>query len=222
MADQPISKLPAHTVPTGSDELAIVSGGVTKKITQQNLLSNSLFYSTASPTIINVEEIKNQASPVLPSGAGTFPAQKSGSAVAINDQYTKIIFDAGTGSYAAGTGFSNDIVLYVGDNLPGNTGMCIIEFESTGSNRDGNFHLWYDGGGRGGTSTHRVSDNTNGYQSLLFDDNDGDGYGALDAKYLMTGGEYTGSFQTTMMYTKIGNNPSGSFYQLGGTNFLYS
>lgn len=222
MADQKISQLTSHTVPTGSDELAIVSGGVTKKITQENLLSNSLFYTNATPTIINVEEIKNQPSPIDPSGAGTYPAQKSGSAIAINNQYTKIIFDAGTGSFASGTGFDNDIILYPGDNLPGNMGMCIIELESTGSNTDGSFRLWYDGGGRGGTSTYRVSDNTNGYQGLLFDDGDGDSYGTLNAKYFMNGGEYTGSFQTVMVYTKQGNNPSGSFYQMGATNFLYS
>jgi len=212
MANSSISNLNAHTVPTGSDELAIVTGGVTKKITQANLLSNSLFYTSATPTTITVSG-SNDPSPI--NATGSFPSAPSGSYVTINDQHTKIIFDCNSA-------VDDDVVFVVGDNLPGTTGMCILEFESSGSyGTTGGYNLWYDGGGRGGDSPYRVYDNTNGYRTMLFDDNDGDDYYALNTRFTMLGNEYTGSFQTVMMYTKIGNNPSGSFYQMGATSFLY-
>ena len=208
MADKKISQLTSHTVPTGSDELVIVSGGETKKITQENLLSNSLFYTTNTPTELTVTEVLNTPSPV---NSGSYPGNPSGSFLEINDQYTRVIFDSGTGSHS----FTNDIVLYVGDNLPGNVGMCIIEYVGTGSNANGQFKPWFDGGGR-----ELMQSNTD-YRLTLMANTDADLLGNQNATFL-PGGFTNGLHivQTTMMYTKIGNNPSGSFYQLGSTSYL--
>ncbi len=218
MADQPISKLAAHTVPTGSDELAIVSGGVTKKITHENLLSNSLFYSNAGPAVIHISE-SNDVSPLRQGWAalGGYPAAPSGSTVYIQDQYTKVLMDSKNSTYDD----RYDVVIKVGDQLPGNIGNCIIEFESTGSATDIRYQVWYDAGGSG--SWYEPYEQRGGYKPLGISEYSNNSSGIVDFStpdWSFYGGQFSTLISTTFNYTRSGQHTSGSFYQSSATGPL--
>lgn len=216
MADKKISQLNAHTIPTGSDELVIVSDGETKKITQENLLSNSLFYTNAEPTVVNISKSSNE-SPL----SGSVDGNASGSIIEINNQYTKVIIDAGAGLDI----YKNDVVFHVGSGLPGHTGMCLIEMVSTGSNHNATFELWYAPGNLNDIRDSNSSPNysvTHNYKPLGTAESQGRAEGTDWEPSFGSGGRYTGSSQHWFYYTTLGNNPSGSFYQFAGSTLLNS